>query len=275
MRKYLFFTLLLVAVITHAHAQGKDNAIEKLMSKRILTYEDASYNAALLIPRLYKENKQDTINAVVDYYQKNYGNTAPIMPYIIISKIKNRTFKEEIENTWRKDSTYKYYKLSDSEFYKLFVINYYLTWYLDNYNIKTKQRYPEYLRTAYGDYFEFLKSFAEEQLKIKNLTSVEKFLLDFFVKPSDAMYKGLINNEYNGTSLQKEQVAYDKQQKSHSGAGLGLIAGMWIPNGSLSILGNHPYVGISAGFKQNKLMLSLAMIYRFSSSPQRLYSQCR
>ena len=266
MRKHLFLAALLFSLITTAGAQIKDNAIEKIMSQRVLTDEDVSFNATILIPRLYKENKQDTINALIDYYERNYETGATIVPYILISKIKNKTFKEQLENKALVDSP-EHYRMSDSFFYLENIFDPFLSWYLDNYNIAHNSVYSEYIRTAYGAYFDFIVSLSREELKTPGHTPVEQFLLNFFVHPSDTMYKELNKSDYNGTQLQQAWRKYHKKHSVVSGLDLGVSAGMWVPDGHLSIVGSHPYLGYVVGGKKDKWMYDLALNFSFLRSP--------
>jgi len=249
-----------------ALAQIKDNAIEKIMSQRVLTDDDISYNAAILIPRLYKENKIDTLNALIDYYEKNYETGSTIAPYILISKIKNRTFKEQLENKAPVDSP-KYSRLTDSAFYLENICDPFLTWYLYSYDIEHNSTYPEYIRTAYGAYFNFIRSLAREELRSPGHTHVEQFLLRFFADPSDSMFKELNNPDYNGTQLQRSWYEYHKKRTAISGFDWGLTTGMWVPDGHLAVVGNHPYLGYVIGGKSNKWIYDLALNFSFLRSP--------
>ncbi len=269
MKKYCILLTLLINLLTVAKAQLKDNAISSVMTERILSVNDVSYNTVLLLPRLYREHKTDTINAILNYYETNFGMGSTIAPFVIINKIKNKTFKESLENKMPADyDTSRFARLSDSGFYELNIFTPFLIWYLDNYDIKHKSKYAPYIRNAYGDYIEFLQNLAAEERKNGVHTVVENLLLDFFAHPSAAILKQLDNKEFEGTLLQRAWYDYHKKVNEISGLNIGLTGGMWAPMGHLAVLGNHPYIGYVIGGRGKKIMVDLSLNFRFLATPE-------
>ncbi len=48
-------------------------------------------------------------------------------------------------------------------------------------------------------------------------------------------------------------------------------AGIWIPTGNLSILGNHPYLGFQLGMKVQKLVVSASIALKFANSANKIH----
>jgi hypothetical protein len=258
MTKHARILFLLLSLFCTVTGRSQDYVLDNLMSKRLLTNDDASYNAVLHIPRLHQENSRDTINALMNFYVRNFGMGATITPYYIIERIREHRFKEQLPSD--KDTTEH---VSDIGYYEDYIISYYLTWYADNYDIADNKTYAEYYRVAYGHYFEFIKTLATETLKQPGLSAAEKYLLRFFANPDKAPFSELNNQSYNGTSLKRAWLRYNNQRSNISGFDLALMTGIWSPTGSLSRLGNHPYIGYQVGGKFNKWLVDLKLDFRF------------
>lgn len=271
MNKSVFLTLSFLVLAVFSFGKSGDTK-QQLQSKKELNTNDARYNTVCLIPKLYKENKQDSIESIIKNYEKNYGEraylqvTPVIVPYEIVSRIKNRTFKEEIRNISAKDADGRI-KLSDAEFYEENIFSY-LEWYLTNFDIRTKTgQYKKNIRVAYGDYFDFMRSFAKKQLDKPGLSAVETFLLNFFAHPSFSMYAQLEGTDFDGTILQKAWEQYSEQFTGISGVNIALISGLWVPQGNLALLGNHPYIGCTPGYRKNRLMADINFNIRWINAP--------
>ena len=248
-------------------ARAQDSEIEKMMSKRVVTRSDASYNIAMLLPRLYSERKDDTIQALINYTLTNFGTLPELVPFMLLNSIKKRTFKEEIKYVSVKfNDTAR--KISDSDYYKASIVSYYLLWYKDNIDIIGKDKYPLYYRKAYSDYFAFLVPTSKDLLKIKDLSPLEKWILQYFIDPWSERMKELNGTDYNGTILQKSWKQYDKKMSELSGFGYGLIGGLWMPTGNLSVVGNHPFFGITMGGRtKSNFLVDLRIDFRFIQAP--------
>ena len=86
MKKYFLSLLLLLSLGNSAFAQ--DDYVSGMMTKRKLTCDDIGYNAAALIPKMYFENKPDTLDAIVNFWEKNCGMTEPATSLSILYAIR-------------------------------------------------------------------------------------------------------------------------------------------------------------------------------------------
>src|ERR1700679_3580505 len=96
MKRYYILSLALLICSLNALAQHKTDYVSDLMTKRILSCDDIGYNAALLIPRMYREKKKDTLNAIVSYWQRNCGMTEPASTLSILYSIEQNTFNRQL-----------------------------------------------------------------------------------------------------------------------------------------------------------------------------------
>lgn len=262
MKKNLFLYLLFSAIAATTTAQVDNVTVERMLFKQAPSFQDVQLNLVAMVPRLHREHKEDTLKAITDYYKKNYATISTILYYDIISEIRKRTFKEELPNLKNVDAGTGV-KLSDAAFYEENIIAY-LYWYKEESRITASSSYyPEYIKTAYDDYYAFLKQYAGEQLETPGLKAVEKWLLFFLSNPDERLYKALDQPEYNGTALQRAWRKNVKKQQAITGGNWGLTAGVWMPQGNATMLGVHPSLGFVIGGRFNKVMVDFEAAIKF------------
>jgi len=266
MRKAILLLFITLGCLLPAFSQTHDSIIKKMMTMRKLAPSDILYNSAELIPKLYNEGKKDTINDIIDYYERNYGNEFMLDIYVVLISIKNRTFRETLPDK-STIITDKVKASSDSEYYKNEIIGI-LDWYRQNNTIKTDSvHYSEDTRNVYGVYFDFVKSLSADLLKIPDLQPQEKILCTYFAYPSDSVLKEMYKPAYNDTRLQKALKKDNEKYNKISGLHLTLNTGLWMPQQNLKILGNHPYMGWSVGGRWNKFSADLTLNFSFLRAP--------
>ncbi len=265
----VFFVLL--SCFINCKAQITDNSIEQLMTRRRISCFDISYNAVSLIPRLYKENKKDTLDAVVNYWRRNCGMSEPVVTFSILYSIENNTFKEQIKRNYEEisiDSSYYPY----TDYYATNILSY-LRWFEYGSDIMQHPRVyftddnDYYIIAKYGLYYDFLRSMADSLTNKPGLTPVEKFLLYYYSNPDKSRLSLLSAPAYNGSVLQEVYLKDIEYRNKISGFQLALTSGIWVPKGKLSTLGNHPYLGFTIGGRSNKLMYDVNFSFRFLDAP--------
>ena len=265
MKKTLFFLLAILLSVPAVQAQVRDNAVEQIMDKRVLTCDDIYYNSISLIPRLYREKKMDTLNAVLRYWKKNCGMNEAAVCYTILSEIENNTFKEELTNSY-KDTT-KSNGMVDALFYKENIISY-LYSNQDFAEIKDiPAEYPHFYYVAYVEYNKFIRSMAASMLNKPGLSPAERFLVRFYANPDTADISRLADSAYKGSLIQQ---AYMGEQE-FGGVSYGLNFGLWHPMGKLDILGNHPYLGCFLGGRSGGFSCDVVMNIAFNKTPNHYY----
>jgi len=65
---------------------------------------------------------------------------------------------------------------------------------------------------------------------------------------------------------QQDDVVVNTDSIPKVGIHVSYFGGVWIPNGNLSILGNHPLVGVQFGIRTDKLLIDLTLQFKFLKS---------
>lgn len=261
MKRLLLLSTLFIGAYTTTRAQIQPTAVENMMYRRVLNCTDIEYNALCMIPRLYKEGKMDTLDAVITYSAENCGMYEYLVTLNILRSIKNGTFKEEISNLYDPKGGEH---AVDSAYYAKNILSY-LQSYKERADIhRDSKRYFPYTIAAICDYYDFLKSLAVSLESKQGMTPVESFLVNYYTNPDTAMLRRLVGPEYTGTTLQNAYKGYGKA----GGVNLGLTAGFWMPMGKLSAMGNHPSLGLVAGGRGKNFMCDVDFNVRFVNSPQ-------
>ena len=270
--KKIFLILLLLAVSgASAVAQLDDRAVEHILMRKALSTDDISFNAVQLIPWFYREHKMDTVIAIASYWAKKCDVTEPLASFLILTKIKNHTFRE-VADSLGSPGNYRLenYELavdSQSAFSSYnfdFDIMYCLIDYDRGCNIRTNpKRYSpgntaSNLVAAYGDYYDFLKEIAASLVNEPGLMPLEKFLVDYYADPREDKLARLRSKDLDGTQLQEVYKKYD----AVSGIQLAMTSGLWLPMGNLSVLGGQYIFGFTFGNRHNKLMYDFNLSFR-------------
>ncbi len=259
----IIFVLLILPGVA---ARAQDAGIDRLMSKRILTPKEAAYNLVLQLLRLHNEKKFDTVTLLIAYYHRNFGSSPELTPYLLVTDIANRTFKETLR--YYPGDKVDSHHVDDSTYYEGSILSYYLLWYAHNFNYLSNGAYDDDVKEAYNKYYGFIVAEAKAAKSIRTLTPVEKWILDFLIDPEESRFRDLSGSEYNGSLLQRAWDKYHEEVPDIGGFGLSLVSGVWSPTGRLGILGNHPYVGYTVGGKFDEhFMLDLRIDVRFLKTP--------
>ena len=271
MKKLLSLILLVSSCILNVCGQITDNSIEQIMTKRLLDCDEIGFNAVNLIPKLYRENKIDTLEAVIGYWRRNCGMPEPLVSFSILYAIKNHNFKEELRYN-KGEFTIDSSLIPDNDFYATNIISY-LQWYYSGFDIRrhpkiyTSGFYKDYLVANYSNYYDFLVSMALSLCSRKDLTPAENFLVHYFAHPDPSILSQLATQPYDSTVLQAAYFKSRAKGNKISGFQIALTGGIWVPQGNLSLIGNHPYLGFTIGGRTNKLMYDINFSARFLNSP--------
>jgi|GEM_PF-1191422 len=261
MRRFLLFVLM-SSICLAGHAQVNDMQVEKMMTRRALSCDDIAYNAVCLIPNLYRNNRLDTLHALLNYTERNCGMYEFTFTLDVLLAIKDRNFREAIHNP------YKYPNGSapqqDEEFYKDNIISY-LNTYREQADIPAHPGNNfNYIVMAYRDYYGFIKSMASSLATTPGLSSTEKFLLNYYANPNDSTLKNLADSSLHGSKIQS---AYADNQKD-GGINIAAVSGVWIPTGQLKNLGTHPYLGFLLGGKWRRFTADMNLSISFLNASQ-------
>ena len=121
---------------------------------------------------------------------------------------------------------------------------------------------PEGERSFYA----FTSTWARLLLKGKQLDKNEKFICQVFTGEIDNPVKEVRKNPMMYSSFADILQENEKAQRSGFRRNYAFLAGIWIPMGDLTLLGNHPSFGFQLGARDNRNQLDLTIQFRFSNS---------
>lgn len=259
MKNIALFLVFLFMSFCSGYAQRADQDIERMMTRRVLSRADVSYNIASMVPRLYREDKTDTVRQLLNYYSRNYGISPAMTSLGILLDIRDREFREKLMGqTLDGDAAEAYYR---QEILGL------LSGFNELCTAVANDRYTEDINSVYGSYLGFVGTLAAELKGVADLSPVERFLVTFYAHPSDTLFKQLEATQYDGTSIKAAWLAQKRQQEKLAGFTIGFNTGVWVPTGALSLVGAHPYFGMFFGGRGTKFAIEGSFNFRFLRSP--------
>lgn len=240
----LFFT---------SNVYGQIDAVESLMTRRYLSCQDIGYNAQFLIPEFYKQDSKDTLNAIIDYWERHCGLTEEIIRCKILLAIDSHRFNESIY-----DSTIINYLISyknstspiRNNYGKMYI---HYNWYYYNNQPDTLKNFTVYL--------------AKDLLERDDLEPIEIFFLKMYSNDFDGTFSMLQSDEFKDTKIQKyylDEIERNKRQIIGHGD---FLLGAWIPQDNLEIVGSHPFIGFRGGIQYKRLIADVTLGFRFGKSP--------
>jgi len=255
MKKLFLFSFLLLNI--NAFAQDFDN----LMTKRYLTCNDVTLNCTSLFIDYYSENKLDTANYLLQYWQKKCGMNEAIQRAKILLSLKENNYNDSILDDRIFDYIYQYqYRVNSQNNH-------------NHYSVKINNRglyYHYYNRnfdyTLYEDFDDFLRDEFDKLKLLFDVKQIEYFWCEVFGKNNANAFLMLQNNNYNSiisTRYQNILVKNSKISKPHAA----FITGIWVPLGKLNTLGLHPELGFQLGWKKRKMNYDFTIMLKFLRTP--------
>lgn len=240
--------ILSFAPLNHANAQPAN--AEDLGGKQTISCQQAAQSFTGLIPILDKANETDTLYAIIAWWEDVCGLPEPLMRFHILHQIEINDFSEKwlpanvlsILNDYREIS-----KWDDSSFY------------LDHYH-------NQYFAIDPG-YNIYSKNLALHLQQYTDLKPIELFFIDYYSHNFDKAMSRLSSGELSGTRLDSLFRAEAEVAKKTPKPFFALYGGLWKPNGSLALLGNHPQIGFSYGVVRQRLLLEAVFKIGFLPSP--------
>lgn len=218
-----------------------------------MSCQDISYNAQYLIPEFYEVHAQDTLKAIIDYWEKHCGISEETTRCKILFAIDNRDFNEDIYDSNILNYLIFYKKMSsvpDAVSGKMYA----------HFNWRYTTNQPDILN-------KFTVGLAKELLERRDLKPIEIFFLRMYSNEFENTFALLQTEAFNGTLIQQlyddEIKELDKKLIGHGA----FLAGVWIPQDNLEIVGTHPFLGGRAGIQYQKLMADVTVGFKFGKSP--------
>jgi hypothetical protein len=244
LRKLLYSSLLLLLTGTTLHAQ----TVESQLSKPVLRCEDIRQNALEAIPRLYREQPIDSVIRAISFWEDKCKNSEELQRIKILVAIKNRNFSELLY-----DNNIIHYIDRFIEFKDLNSSSPPGGWFsLKEYN-------------TFIAYNAFTKELARSLLPIVDTSKLEGYFCYLYADTGNTK-KILDRSTFKNTSLVQYYSQYEATLRKRGLVHMALTGGNWIPTGAATLLGNHPYIGLEFGGRDEKNRLIFAMSFKFGKS---------
>jgi len=251
MRRYFLFCFMFLGIWFSATAQDKNDYVQNIMTKRILSCDDIGYNVALLVPDLYYAKKTDTLDAVIKHWERNCGMTEPATSLSIIYAIQQNTFNSQLnKGTFCHNFTDA--AIADTAYFrKSIMANLHDYKYVFDSRPASDSNMDD-VTLAYVHYYDLIYNIAASMINATDLSPMEKILVQYYCNPDTTNLRRLSSSLYNGSPMQHAYTGLTTSLQTLNGVDYALLIGAWIPHGNLSILGTSPYLGFLIGGRKNK-----------------------
>ncbi|HAF30972.1 MAG TPA: hypothetical protein DCG75_18190 [Bacteroidales bacterium] len=210
--------------------------------------EIVSSNVEIKINQIYKN---DSINQLIDLWEKSCGETEPLMRLKIIDHIKSKLNTDSLISFYfRNYSDILFNRISDSkelDYNKIYFEN---------------KEYYSYI-PLHGYFDNFILELAENFIAEGNISKNEELICTLFSFDNEQYLKKVNKKEYKETEIAKinyERLLYNSEPFTYS-----LMLGSWIPiNDTKNIFGIIPQLGVGFGIRGNKLEVGIGMHVRIN-----------
>jgi hypothetical protein len=244
---FLAISLLLTSLL---YGQDFDN----IMVNKQVECSDISYNCGLYFVKYLQEEKLDSAQNIIKYWEGKCGEREPIFRAKILLALKDGSYADSLLTEGIMNNIYNYMNRIDMIKYS----NYYS---YDEYK-------PYYGFTPPGQEFDKKTQEIAKSLKSRyDSESTEYLFAEFYSGEVDTIFSKLQSGSSEESFLvyeyKKEVDKYLKQGEFH----MAWVTGLWIPTGDLKTLGLHPDLGFQMGSKVGKMNYDFTMIFKFLNSP--------
>ncbi len=229
---------------------------DRLMTRRQVDCQDVSYNSSLLLIEYLQADKTDSAVQLLRYWEQKCGMREPIFRARILMALDNGSFADSLLTKGTLNNIFNYQSRMD-------MIKYERYYSYDNYMayygfVPPGQEFDDYTRELAA------------RLKQKYQTGTMPYLLaEFYSANYDTIFSEIQANDYGQNNLTTE---YQKAVDYYRNMGefhMAWITGIWMPNGALKVLGNHPELGFQMGAKQNKMNYDFTIAIKFLDTPEK------
>jgi hypothetical protein len=248
MKRHLILPIFII-IISYSSYSQETNA-RMILSDSLSTCSEIQYAVMQLIPMYYQDGIIDTANLMLDYWEKHCGTDETIYRTRVLWAIDSGTFTDTLID----NSTIGYLDLYQ-----------WLAFDSSGQSIGSYAYYtPDFGLVKW--YESFTDSIAKRATTYPDLSSEERFFVEFYLHPSDSMYSLISSSELKDSKLSG---IYNKPVSGELTEWLYHIAanaGIWIPYDKLSTLGMHPSIGGYAGLRHNRMIYNLGLGFQVGSS---------
>lgn len=254
--KHSGFIIIIILLSRLSFGQDFDNIIPIKQTD----CSDVSYNSGLYFIRYMNENKADSAKFLLTYWESKCGMREPIFRAKLLLALRENEFNDTLMKEGSLNNIFNYQNRMDMIKYS----NYYS---YDNYK-------SYYGFTPPGQEFDkYTRSLAKDLINKYESKTIEYLIAEFYGVNSDTIFTKIQTKSYSESPLTKE---YNKAVENYVNMGefhMSWITGIWIPTGSLKILGNHPEIGFQMGSKHKKMNYDIIMAFKFLDSQNDYYAR--
>lgn len=252
-----FWILILLGLYSNlSFSQDFDN----LMTKKQVDCSDISFNSGLHFIKYINENKVDSAQYLLDYWEARCGMREPVFRARILLALKKNEFNDSMLSRGTLNHIFNYQNRIDM---------------IKNANYYSYDSYKSY----YGfippgqEFDRYTQAFAEGLKTKYEPETMEYLLAEFYSGNTDEIFLKLQTKSYSESILAQEYENTVEKYVDMSEFHMSLVSGIWIPTGDLKILGNHPQFGFQMGAKHKKMNYDITLIITFLNSPNEYYGR--
>jgi hypothetical protein len=229
--------LLAIAFLLSLSSRAQDSSY----TEPAYTCDDMTFTYTNLMTYYYGKYDDDSLRMVMADWERTCGLSEPLVSFKALYAIEKGDFSEDI--------------YGDS-----------MVTFLVQYDANANKT-ADYMPNVPTDYYNYLKSIAKALQKL-TLTPEEKVLVDFYAKQDEDVLSDMDTTLAN-TNLYRSYKAYELEKYKYFGRfHIGVLAGVWSPEGHIAAFGNHPVIGIQVGSLWNKVSADAHLSFRFINAPK-------
>ena len=251
--------ILLIAIALSGSLALFSQDFDRLMTKKQVDCSDISYNSSLLLIEYLEADKTDSAGQLLRYWEQKCGMREPIFRAKILLALDNKTYSDSLLTKGALNHIYNYQNRMDMIKYgSFFSYDNYMSYYGF---VPPGQEFDDYTREL-----------ASRLKKNYQPGTMPYLLAEFYSSNYDTIFSEIQTKAYGQNNLTTE---YEKAVDYYRNMGefhMAWITGIWIPDGALKVLGNHPELGFQMGAKQNKMNYDFTIAIKFLDSPEKYYA---
>ena len=231
---------------------GQD--FDKLMTPRQPDCSDISYNCGMYFIKYMQENKIDSAELLLQYWESKCGLREPLFRAKILLALKQNKYDDSLLPEGTLNNIFNYRKrmsmIKNSNYY----------------TYDGSQSYYGFIPPG-QEFDKYTQELAKELIKKYDPNQIEYILAEFYGENSDTILYKIQSQVFEQSSLAKEYEEAVDQYVNMPEGHVSWITGVYIPTGELKQIGIHPEMGVQAGFKYKKMNYDITLTFRFINSP--------
>jgi hypothetical protein len=246
-KSLLFLSLIILSYVSYS----QESNAQMILTDSLKSCNEIQYACMQLIPLYYQDGRVDTAEILLKYWENHCGTDETIYRTKVLWAIDSGSFSDTLIDE---------YTISYLDLYQ---------WFRND--TTGNSLYSYYYYTSEFELLKWYQSFTDSIAKrasgYLDLSSEERFFVNFYLDPSDSSYQAIQLNELRNTKIAK---IYNQPVGGELPEGLlhyGFSAGMWIPDDKLITLGMHPSIGVNAGMRYHRMIYNIGAAFRIGGSP--------